>query len=64
MAGVFAWGCVLKGDDRPYFKLASAEDVRDVLTNYAKASGPHCNAVRFGDARHAAELLNADFVEV
>jgi len=53
----------------PHFKLRPAQgDVRDWLTAYAKAGGPHHNAVCFGDAtpriRAAAELLDADYCEV
>ncbi len=53
----------------PHFKLRPAHgDVRDMLTAYAKAGGPHHNAVCFGDAtpriRAAAELLGADYCGV
>ncbi len=52
----------------PHFKLAPQGDVRDFLTAYAKAGGPHHNAVCFGDARSrlklAADLLDADYYEV
>jgi len=52
----------------PHFKLAPAGDVRDFLTAYAKAGGPHHNAVCFGDARarlkFAADLLDADYCEI
>lgn len=52
----------------PHFKLAPNGDVRDFLTAYAKAGGPHHNAVCFGDARarlaFAADLLDADYREV
>ncbi|MFH1919910.1 MAG: hypothetical protein ABIP48_08510 [Planctomycetota bacterium] len=53
----------------PHFKLRPERgDVRDWLTAYAKAGGPHHNAVCFGDAtpriRAAAELLDADYREV
>jgi len=53
----------------PHCKLVPAEgDVRDWLTAYAKAGGPHHNAVCFGDARGrirtAADLLDADYCEV
>lgn len=52
----------------PHFKLAPRGDVRGFLTAYAKAGGPHHNAVCFGDAtariRHAADLLDADFVQL
>lgn len=43
-------------------------DVRDWLTAYAKAGGPHHNALCFGDAtariRAAAKLLGADYIEI
>jgi L-arabinose isomerase len=53
----------------PHFKLRPAGgDVRDWLTAYAKAGGPHHNAVAFGDAtrriRAAAALLDAEYCEV
>ena len=53
----------------PHFKLLPAEgDVRQWLTAYAKAGGPHHHAVCFGDAtgriRAAARLLDADYCEV
>ncbi len=52
----------------PHFKLTPAGDVRDFLTAYAKAGGPHHNAVCFGDARarlaFTADLLDADYCEV
>ncbi len=53
----------------PHFKLRPAEgDVRDWLTAYAKAGGPHHNAVAFGDAtrriRAAAALLDTEYCEV
>lgn len=52
----------------PQFKLAPRGDVRGWLTAYAKAGGPHHNAVCRGDARAklkiAAEMLDADYVEV
>ncbi len=52
----------------PHFKLAPRGDVREFLTAYAKAAGPHHNAVCFGDARArlrlAAELLDADYIEI
>ena len=42
--------------------------MRDFLTAYAKAGGPHHNAVCFGDARRrlrlAARMLGADYVEI
>jgi L-arabinose isomerase len=52
----------------PHFKLAPRSDVREFLTAYAKAGGPHHNAVCFGDARSrvkmAADLLGADYFEI
>ena len=43
-------------------------DVRDFLTAYARAGGPHHLAVCFGDARHrlgeAARFIEADYVEI
>lgn len=46
----------------------SGDDVCRFLTAYAKAGGPHHNAVFFGDARprlrFAAELLGADYCEL
>ena len=52
----------------PQFKLGPGGDVRDFLTGYAKAGGPHHNAVCFGDARTrlkmAAKLLDAEYCEV
>jgi len=52
----------------PHFKLEPEGDVRDFLTGYATAGGPHHCAVCFGDARArihtAAHLLDCDYVEV
>lgn len=53
----------------PHFKLAPQNaDVRDWLSAYALAAGPHHNAVCFGDARGRiramAELLDVDYCEV
>ena len=52
----------------PHFKLEPEGDVRDFLTRYARAGGPHHSAVCFGDARarlkSAAGLLDADYCEV
>ncbi len=54
--------------DVPHSKLLPAGDVRDFLSAYARAGGPHHHALCFGDARErlsvAAALLDADFVEV
>lgn len=61
------WG-PLDGMAVPHFKLQPEGDVRDFLTAYARAGGPHHCAVCFGDARArihtAAHLLGADHVEV
>jgi L-arabinose isomerase len=52
----------------PHSKFEPAGNVRDFLTAYAKAGGPHHSAVCFGDARarlqQAARLLDADYCEV
>lgn len=52
----------------PHFKLTPRRDVREFLTSYATAGGPHHNAVCFGDARRrlrfAAKLLGADYIEL
>jgi L-arabinose isomerase len=52
----------------PHFKIRPQSGVRGFLTQYAKAGGPHHNAVCFGDARRrlrmAAELIGADFIEL
>ena len=53
----------------PNFKITCGDtNVRDWLTAYAKAGGPHHNALCFGDARTriaaAATLLDADYMEV
>jgi L-arabinose isomerase len=52
----------------PHFKLRAARDAREFLTAYARAGGPHHNAICFGDARRrlkvAAELLRAEYCEV
>jgi L-arabinose isomerase len=52
----------------PHFKLKPASGVREFLTSYACAGGPHHNAVIFGDARRrlrlAAALLGADYREI
>jgi L-arabinose isomerase len=58
----------LEGLAVPHFKLSPARDVREFLTDYALAGGPHHLAVCFGDARRriklAASILGADYVEV
>jgi len=52
----------------PHSKLAPAEDVRDFLTAYAAAGGPHHLAVCFGDARRRlevlSEVLDIDYCEI
>lgn len=52
----------------PHSKARPAGDVRDFLTGYAKAGGPHHSAICFGDVRRrlalAARFLGADYVEV
>ena len=52
----------------PHFKISPNGDVRDFLTAYAKAGGPHHSALCFGDARPrlkiAADLMGAGYCEV
>ncbi len=52
----------------PHFKLRPNHEVRNFLTAYALAGGPHHNAVCFGDARRrlrlAAGFIGADYVEL
>jgi L-arabinose isomerase len=53
----------------PHCKMSPCSgDVRDFLTAYATAGGPHHSAVCFGDARarlkHVAGMLDADYCEV
>jgi hypothetical protein len=53
----------------PHFKLRVPQgDVRDWLTAYANAGGPHHNALCFGNRtdriRSAAGFLDADYCEV
>jgi L-arabinose isomerase len=55
--------------DVPHFKLVpDSREVREFLTAYAQAGGPHHNAVCFDDARTrltiAADLLDVDYVEI
>ncbi len=58
----------LPGMEVPHFKLVPQGDVRDFLTAYAQAGGPHHCAVCFGDARsrlrRLAAMLEAEYVEV
>ena len=53
----------------PHAKVVMPDgDVRDWLTSYARAGGPHHHALCFGDARRrirlAAAMLDADYCEV
>ncbi len=52
----------------PHFKIRPQVGVREFLTGYAQAGGPHHNAICFGDARRrlrmAAELVGADYCEI
>ena len=52
----------------PHSKMKPHGDVRDFLTAYAKAGGPHHLAVCFGDARRRlrmlAAIINADYCEI
>lgn len=53
----------------PHFKISPQNaNIRDWLTAYAMAAGPHHNAICFGDARQriraVAELLDVDYCEV
>lgn len=52
----------------PHCKVKNHTDVRDWLTAYARAGGPHHHAICVGDARPrlkiAAALLDADYCEV
>ncbi len=52
----------------PHCKLITDGDVREFLTAYAKAGGPHHSGLCFGDARprlrQAARMLDADLCEV
>jgi L-arabinose isomerase len=52
----------------PHFKINPQNDVRQFLTDYANAGGPHHNMVCFGDARRrlrlAAGLIGAEYVEI
>ena len=59
-------GEVFSGLAAPHFKIAPEGDVREWLTAYAKAGGPHHNAICFGDATEriaaAARILDAEHV--
>ena len=52
----------------PHCKITNHHDVRQWLTDYAMAGGPHHHAICLGDARSrlkiAASLLDADYCEV
>ena len=52
----------------PHAKVSPAGDVRDFLTAYATAGGPHHMGICFGDARARLEIvagmIDADYVEV
>jgi len=58
----------LAGIATPHTKISPAGDVRDFLTNYARAGGPHHLAICFGDARtelaQTAEFIGAEYVEI
>ncbi len=52
----------------PHFKMRPSAPVAEFLTRYARAGGPHHNAVCWGDARRklrmAADLCAAEYCEV
>ena len=52
----------------PHCKITNHQNIRQWLTAYALAGGPHHHAICFGDARPrlkiAASLLDADYCEV
>jgi L-arabinose isomerase len=58
----------LPGFFMPHFKIKVQGDVRQFLTDYALAGGPHHNAICLGDARRrvrlAAAVLGADYREI
>jgi len=58
----------LEGLPVPHCKVKNCGDVRDWLTAYARAGGPHHHALCFGDARPrlklVAALVGADYCEV
>lgn len=58
----------LPGLPMPHCKIENHKDIRDWLTAYGVAGGPHHHALCLGDARPrlnlAARLLNADYCEV
>jgi L-arabinose isomerase len=52
----------------PHFKMRPLGDVRRFLTAYARAGGPHHNALCFGDARRRlrflAQMIGAEYHEL
>jgi L-arabinose isomerase len=52
----------------PHFKITPGMDVRQFLTAYANAGGPHHNCICYGDARRrlrlASWLLGAEYIEL
>ena len=58
----------LEGLPVPHAKVRPGGDVRDFLTGYARAGGPHHMAISLGDAREAlsliANFIDADYIEV
>jgi L-arabinose isomerase len=52
----------------PHFKLKPAGELRQFLTAYASAGGPHHNVVCFGDARQrlrmTAQIMGAEYIEI
>ena len=61
-----AWGPLAM--EVPHFKMRTIGDVRNFLTDYANAGGPHHAAICFGDATRrlamAARILDADFITI
>ncbi len=58
----------IPGLDVPHCRVKSEPNIRDWLTAYARAGGPHHHAICPGDARSrlrlAAALLDADYCEI
>ncbi len=58
----------LPAQEAPHWKMTPAGDVRDFLTAYAQAGGPHHCAVCCGDARprlrRLAEMIGAEYCEL
>ncbi len=54
--------------EAPHWKMSPGGDMRDFLTGYARAGGPHHCAVCFGDARarlrRLAAAIGAEYVEI